>query len=66
MITIEDLPGERGNYVAYVDNDVTRRFAERKLLHWDGARWFYPLSDQRFRGPVYGCIGPIPSMELHD
>lgn len=63
---ILDEPGETGLYVAYVDSDMARVSAERKLLFWLNGKWGYPMSDQNFRGHVYGCIGPLPIMRLED
>jgi len=59
-------PPERGTYVAYVNDEGLVRFAGRKMLNWDGQKWSYPMSDQRYRDHVYGWIGPLPAMRLED
>ena len=62
----EGKPQVPGLYVAYVNDDLDpkgARYAKRIFLVWDG-RWNYPLSDQRYRGHVYQCVGPLPAMEL--
>lgn len=65
-INITEPPPQNGWYVAYIDGALPR-FALRRLLTWDGSRWFFPGTDQRFRGTVYGWVGPLPLMELvHD
>lgn len=56
-------PPRAGTYIAYVDGEVPR-WAKRMMLFWDGARWGYPLSDQKYRGPVHAWIGPLPAMKL--
>jgi hypothetical protein len=62
----EDKPLVDGLYLVYTDHDVVKRFAERRLMLWSSGKWCYLGSDQFFRGHVYGCIGPFPSMELED
>ncbi len=60
-------PVQSGLYVAYVnDLDNPRSpFAKRIFLVWSKG-WFYPSSDQRFRGTVYQSAGPFPAMRLED
>lgn len=61
----EERPGGKGVYVAYVNDRVfTGKYAEKILLTWDSQFWYYPMSAQRYRGTVYGCIGPLPALEL--
>lgn len=62
----EGNPITVGAYVAYVNDDLVTRFAKRTLLFWDGQRWGYPMSDQRFRGHVYQWIGPLPALKLEE
>lgn len=60
-----EQPSGKGVYVAYVNDRVfTGKYAEKILLTWDGQSWYYPMSAQRYRGTVYGCIGPLPALEL--
>lgn len=60
-----EKPEGKGVYVAYVNDSVfTAMYAEKILLTWDGSRWYYPMSAQHYRGTVYGCIGPLPALEL--
>lgn len=62
----QDEPDQSGLYVAYINSDFTDKYADRKLLMWYDGQWTYPMSDQRFRGHVYECLGPLPTMELKD
>jgi hypothetical protein len=58
-------PREKGLYVAYVNDTVCNaRYADKRLLSWDGKNWSYPMSAQNYRDTVYGCIGPLPALEL--
>jgi hypothetical protein len=65
MIPEDGTPPKSGLYVAYVNTDMTRRWAERILLSWDG-RWYYPGSGQAYRAHVYQWLGPLPALELED
>ncbi len=67
MISLhENDPSSPGMYVAYVNDSIGKPVsAKRVLLMWDSG-WFYPMSDQRFRGPVYQSIGPLPVLHLFD
>lgn len=49
-----------GQYVCYVDNRLLPAFTERKILMWFKGQWSYPMSDQTYRGRIYGWIGPLP------
>jgi hypothetical protein len=35
-------------------------FTERKMLMWFKGEWTYPMSDQGYRGKIYGYLGPLP------
>lgn len=48
-------PGD-GICACYVDNPALPVFTERKLLMWFRGEWTYPMSDQKFRGVVYGWV----------
>lgn len=61
-----DKPEQSGLYVVYIDSDMTTKWADRKLMMWHDNVWTYPMSDQRFRGHVYECLGPLPAMPLLD
>jgi hypothetical protein len=56
-------PPERGMYVAYVDTPLPdSKFLQKKLLMWmDDDEWWYPGSDQKYRGQIYCWIGPLPT-----
>lgn len=41
-------------------------FCKDEFLMWDGSRWFYLSSDQRYRGVVIGWIGPLPRLNRDD
>lgn len=67
MIEIkEGRPPRNGLYVVYVNDTVDKRAmaAQRRFLMWFDGEWNYCMSDQRFRGHVYGWVGPIPIMKL--
>jgi hypothetical protein len=59
-------PPQPGLYVAYVDDNVPSGFAARRILMWHEGRWWYPHSDQFYRGCVYQWIGPLPALRLED
>ena len=59
------IPAAKGLYVAYVNDDCNMPTAKRILLMYVD-RWCYPLSDQNYRGHVYGWVGPLPIMKLED
>lgn len=63
----EGTPSKPGLYVAYMNPDDLRNFsyAERRFLMWDRG-WFYPSSDQKYRGHVYQWVGPLPALKLED
>lgn len=53
-------PIEKGTYACRVPmDDAPSGWLEDKFLFWDGHRWGYPSSDQRYRGEVIGWIGPL-------
>ena len=53
-----------GQYVVYCHNQLLPNYPERKILMWFDGQWTYPMSDQRYRAPIYGWIGPIPILKL--
>lgn len=55
-------PSEDGICACYVDNLALPSFTERKLLMWFRGEWAYPMSDQKFRGHVYGWVA-LPVMK---
>lgn len=59
----EGNPVRPGLYVAWVNSNVTHRWAEKIFLTWTG-HWAFPLSDQFYRGHVYQWLGPLPALEL--
>ena len=59
----EGIPIRSGLYVAYVNGPVEIS-ADRVLLMWFDGQWFYPKSDQAYRGHIYGYLGPLPVMPL--
>lgn len=52
------LPEKFGMYVVYVF--LIKSIIERKLLMFCNDVWFYPSSDQKYRGEILGWIGPLP------
>jgi hypothetical protein len=60
QVEIGDAPASDGLFVCYVDNDMLPAFTERKMLMWFKGEWTYPMSDQGYRGKIYGYLGPLP------
>ena len=53
-------PIEEGTYACRVPMDAAPPgWLEDRFLFWDGHRWGYPISSQRYRGEVIGWIGPL-------
>lgn len=63
---LQDAPDETGVYVAYVNSEMTTKWAGRVLLMWQDGKWWHLGSDQKYRGHVYACIGPLPALALDD
>lgn len=59
-------PPSDGLYVAYVNDEHVQRYAKKMLLSYEKAwdRWSYPDADARYRGHIYGWIGPLPALVL--
>lgn len=56
-------PAYDGLYICYTDNDALPAFTDRKLLMKYQGEWTYPMSDQKFRGRIYGWVGPLPVLK---
>jgi hypothetical protein len=60
-------PPTSGLYVAYI-RDAPVPYANKIILfyekEWD--RWSYPMADARYRGHIYGWIGPLPALKIAD
>lgn len=54
-----------GMYVAYVEG-IIEPYTKRELLMWVYGVWSYPGSDQKYRGTIYGWIGPLPTPRVSD
>lgn len=52
-------PTEVGVYACRVPMVPTLDLLEDKFLLWYEGKWWYSLSDQRYRGEVSGWIGPL-------
>ena len=55
-------PTERGVYACRVDDlDAVEdfRLLTDVFLMWYDEKWWYLKSDQSFRGPVHGWVGPM-------
>lgn len=59
-------PSENGLYVAYVDPRLDIPFADKKLMVYLDGEWSHMGSPEKYRGTVYGWIGPLPAMRLED
>jgi hypothetical protein len=49
-------PTEQGTYAVRIDE---HGMLQDKFLQRFNGMWFYPLSDQQFRAPVLGWVGPL-------
>lgn len=52
-------PTESGVYACRVPMDGVPGFLQDRFLMWLEGAWSYPGSDQKYRGPVIGWIGPL-------
>lgn len=59
-------PKESGVYVAYVEHQFLDKYPDKELLMWHDGYWSHRMSDQKYRGKVYGWIGPLPSPTMED
>jgi len=57
-------PDTVGVYACRVDGDGL--ILEDKFLVWHRDRWWYPKSDQNFRGTVLGWVGPLQRKMIED
>lgn len=53
-------PTTNGVYACRVDNLDMPGFQKDEFLMLHSGHWTYLGSDQRFRGELYGWVGPIP------
>ena len=69
MITYntEHDPTQTGVYACRVlDELLTGMLADKFLIWMDSKRaWYYPRSDQIYRGDVLGWIGPLQRIHEH-
>lgn len=49
-------PHADGRYLCYVENEFLPAFTDPKILMHHKGEWFHPMSDQRFRGHVFGWV----------
>lgn len=60
-------PTKTGVYACVVDDSRDPNgllTTDKFLIYYNG--WSYPGSDQKFRGTVYGWIGPLPRKPILD
>ncbi len=65
-LVFKDQPNDPGMYVCYVNPTEDIPYARKLLLMWIDGNWYYLGSSEKFRDVVYGCFGPLPSMQLVD
>ncbi len=62
-----DSPDATGMYIVFTESPIGDDFTDRKLLMFmkgdTPKNWWYPGSDQSFRGTIYGYIGPLPILK---
>lgn len=49
-------PSMDGRYLCYTDNEFLPAFTEPKILMRYKNEWFHEMSDQRYRGRVFGWV----------
>lgn len=52
-------PTETGVYACRVRDDVHPELLCDRFFLWHEGAWWFPLSDQRYRGEVLGFVGPL-------
>jgi hypothetical protein len=52
-------PVQTGVYACRVESDM-EGFHQDCFLMRSEDKWFYCMSDQKYRGQVFGWIGPLP------
>ena len=60
-------PSQNGMYIAYVEPAMELSiWPDKMFLSWYEGQWYHRGSDQKYRGEVFGHIGPVPSMRMRD
>ena len=60
-------PSQNGLYVAYVQPSAELSiWPDKMFLSWYETQWYHTGSDQKYRGEVFGHLGPLPSMRMRD
>lgn len=52
-------PNKTGVYAVRTPMDEAPDLLEDRFLLWFEGKWWYPRSDQRYRGEVMGFVGPL-------
>lgn len=52
-------PTRTGVYACRVDHPVLPGMFHDQFLMWHDSKWWYLGSDQKYRAPVHGWIGPL-------
>ncbi len=63
QVEIGYRPASDGLFVCYVDNPLLPEFTDRLILMRFKGEWTYPMSDQKYRGMIYGYLGPLPTIK---
>jgi hypothetical protein len=58
-----DKPELSGMYVAYIEPDINLPYAKKELLMFLD-NWYFLHSDQKYRGKIYGYVGPLPGFKI--
>lgn len=66
--TSGDEPQVSGVYVVFVEREELSKYADRIILVYThtSKTWNYLSSAEKYRGHIYGYIGPLPTLELFD
>ena len=55
---------QKGMYVCYINHEFIESVTDKILLMWDGDYFYHRGSDIRYRGYIYGAVGPLPCLKL--
>lgn len=57
---------QKGLHVCYIDHEFAKNLTDKILLMWDGDYFYHRSSDVKYRGHIYGAVGPLPTLRLGD
>jgi len=57
---------QKGLHVCYINHEFAENLTDKILLMWDGDYFYHRSSDIKYRGHIYGAVGPLPILKLED